>query len=303
MLTVISIMLLGIGLGYLLRGRSLPFLSQLITVLIWILLGLLGIEVGGNKTIMQGVASLGCEGGLIAFLSVVGASLGAWGLWRVSSIKDTKKESHNPRPSLFVPLRGSAIIIAFFAGGAGIGAAGWLSLSALDIDISFGALTALMFCVGISVGHDRTTLASIRQLPPLLMLLPVLTIVGTIVGAASSALLLPHRSLSDCLAIGSGMGYYSLSSIFITQYRGAELGTIALLANIAREIITLVGAPLLARFFGPLAPISSGGATSMDTTLPVITAVSGKEYLVLAVFHGFFSDLSVPFLVTLFCSL
>ena len=39
---------------------------------------------------------------------------------------------------------------------------------------------------------------------------------------------------------GSGFGYYSLSSIFITEYKGAELGTIALLSNISREIITLL---------------------------------------------------------------
>ncbi|WP_290396855.1 LysO family transporter, partial [uncultured Duncaniella sp.] len=55
--------------------------------------------------------------------------------------------------------------------------------------------------------------------------------------------------------------------------------------------------------FGPLAPISSGGATSMDTTLPIITAVSGNKFAVLSVYHGFVVDLSVPLLVSLFCSL
>ena len=114
---------------------------------------------------------------------------------------------------------------------------------------------------------------------------------------------MPWRRLNDLLAIGSGFGYYSLSSIFITEYRGVELGIIALLANIVREIITLVGAPLLCRIFGPLAPISSGGATSMDTTLPIITSVSGKQFSVLSVYHGFIVDFTVPFLVTLFCSL
>ena len=85
--------------------------------------------------------------------------------------------------------------------------------------------------------------------------------------------------------------------------RGAALGTVALLATIMREIITLLCAPLLKRLFGPLAPISAGGATSMDTTLPIITAVDGKDFAVLSVYHGFVVDFSVPFLVTLFCSL
>ena len=101
--------------------------------------------------------------------------------------------------------------------------------------------------------------------------------------------------------MGAGFGYYSLSSIFITEYKGAELGTVALLANIIRELLTLLLAPLLARWFGPLAPISAGGATTMDTTLPVITQASGQRFVVVSIYHGFLVDFSVPFLVTLFC--
>ena len=103
------------------------------------------------------------------------------------------------------------------------------------------------------------------------------------------------------MAVGSGFGYYSLSSIFITEYKGAELGTIALLSNISREIITLLSAPLLVRWFGNLAPIAAGGATTMDTTLPIITQYSGQQFVIVSIFHGFVTDFSVPFLVSLFC--
>ena len=113
----------------------------------------------------------------------------------------------------------------------------------------------------------------------------------------------PYRSAGDCLAVGAGFGYYSLSSIFITEYKGAELGTVALLANITREILTLLLAPLLARWFGPLAPIAAGGATTMDTTLPIIVQASGQRFVIVSIFHGFLVDFSVPFLVTLFCGL
>jgi uncharacterized membrane protein YbjE (DUF340 family) len=116
-------------------------------------------------------------------------------------------------------------------------------------------------------------------------------------------MLLPGRSVVDSMAVGSGLGYYSLSSIFITEFKGAELGTIALLSNISREILALQLAPVFVKYFGKLAPISAGGATTMDTTLPIIMKFSGKEYMVLSVFHGFLTDLSVPFLVTIFCSI
>ncbi len=201
-------------------------------------------------------------------------------------------------------MKGSIIIVCFFVLGTVVGVNGWSPRWLTDGGtLSFCALCALMFFVGLSVGGDTEVLKNIRKVNPRLMLLPLVTIAGTLGGVAAAGLLLPGRGLADCLAVGSGFGYYSLSSIFITEYRGAELGTVALLANIARELITLLCAPLLARFFGPLAPISSGGATTMDTTLPVITRVSGTGYVILSVFHGFVVDFSVPFLVTFFCSL
>ena len=130
---------------------------------------------------------------------------------------------------------------------------------------------------------------------------PLATIFGTLAGSAAVSILLSGRSVWDCLAVGSGFAYYSLSSIFITEFRGAELGTIALAANIIRELITFLLAPLLVVWFGKLAPICSGGATTMDTTLPIIARFSGKEYVVIAIFHGFVVDFTVPFLVRFFC--
>lgn len=198
-------------------------------------------------------------------------------------------------------MKGSLIIIAFFILGCIGGVTGIIDTT--NSGISFYVLCALMFCVGISVGVNPDIIKNFRSLNPRVALLPIATILGTLGATALISLVLSHRSLTDSLAIGSGFGYYSLSSIFITEYRGAELGTIALLANIAREIITLVFAPLMVRWFGPLAPISSGGATTMDTTLPIITRASGEQFVAVSIYHGFIVDFSVPFLVTFFCSI
>lgn len=200
-------------------------------------------------------------------------------------------------------MKGSLIIVGFFVLGIIVGLCHFVPQDFLDSDVSYYALCALMFWVGISIGCDTSVLKSFRKVNPRLMFLPVMTIVGTLAGCAAASLVLGHRQFTDCLAIGSGFGYYSLSSIFITEYRGPELGTIALLANICREILTLLCAPLLARYFGKLAPISVGGATSMDTTLPIITRASGEQFIIVSIFHGFCVDFSVPFLVTFFCSL
>ena len=199
-------------------------------------------------------------------------------------------------------MKGSLIIVGFFVLGIIVGLCDAIPDSFVNSDVSYYALCCLMFCVGISIGCDTSVLKSFKEVNPRLMMLPIMTILGTLAGCAAVSILLGHRQLTDCLAIGSGFGYYSLSSIFITQYRGAELGTIALLANISREILTLLCAPLLAKYFGRLAPISVGGATTMDTTLPIITRYSGESFIIVSIFHGFCVDFSVPFLVTFFCS-
>lgn len=200
-------------------------------------------------------------------------------------------------------MRGSLIIVTFFVIGVVLGR--WVELPAFvtENDLTIYALYALMFLVGISIGSDKKALQALRQQNIRIVLVPLGTILGTLAGCALVSAFLPHRSVTDCLAVGSGFGYYSLSSIFITQYKGAELGTIALMSNIMRELITLLAAPFLVRYFGKLAPISVGGATTMDTTLPVITRYSGKEYVVVSIFHGITVDFSVPFLVTFFCTL
>lgn len=198
-------------------------------------------------------------------------------------------------------MKGSLVIVGFFVVGICLGrfaeVADWLKGGV----VALYALYVLMFLVGISVGSDRKALQALKQQQWKVVFVPLGTITGTLAGVALVSVALPGRSLSDCLAVGSGFGYYSLSSIFITQYKGAELGTIALTANIMREIVTLLCAPLLVRYFGKLAPISSGGATSMDTTLPVITRFAGKEFVVVSIFHGMSVDFCVPFLVTFFC--
>ncbi|MEG1585716.1 MAG: lysine exporter LysO family protein [Bacteroidales bacterium] len=198
-------------------------------------------------------------------------------------------------------MKGSLIIVLFFILGI---LTGYFDLDPTWLtegNWSFYALCALMFCVGIDVGNDQAVLNSFKNINPRLALLPLATITGTLAGTFVISFFLTERTISECLAIGSGFGYYSLSSIFITEYKGAELGTIALLANISREIIALLGAPLFVKWFGNLAPISAGGATTMDTTLPIITRYAGKQFVVLSIFHGVVVDFSVPFLVTLFC--
>lgn len=208
-------------------------------------------------------------------------------------------------------MKGSMIIVGAFIIGCLTGVGGWLPEWLMGGDVTMWVLYALMLQVGIGIGSDSRLKEILRTLSPRLLLLPCATIVGTLVATLGVSFLLSRWSTAEVLAVGSGMGYYSLSSILITSLKeqsigvvaAAELGTIALIANIFREIMTLVLAPLMVRWFSPLGPISAGGATSMDVTLPVITRISGKEWVFVSIVHGIVVDFSVPFLVPFFCSL
>ena len=200
-------------------------------------------------------------------------------------------------------MKGSIIIVSFFVAGVLLGRLVDVPALLTAEEPTLYALYVLMFLVGISIGSDKKALEALKHQNFKIILVPLATIIGTLAGSALISLVLGGKSLTDCLAVGSGFGYYSLSTIFITQYKSAELGTIALVSNILRELIALLAAPLLVRYFGKLAPISVGGATTADTTLPIITKFCGKEFVIISIVHGITVDLSVPFLVTFFCTI
>ena len=199
-------------------------------------------------------------------------------------------------------MNGSLLILFCFCSGVLLARLGFVPDYFLEHDMTLYVLWGLMLLVGVSMGADRRLGEMLRSLRPHVLLLPLATTVGTFAGAALASLFLAYTA-AECMAVGAGFAYYSLSSIFISQYKGPELGTIALISNIARELITLLLTPLLAKYFGPLMPISCGGASTMDTTLPVITRYCGKDWIFVSIVHAMILDFSVPFWVIFFCTL
>ena len=208
-------------------------------------------------------------------------------------------------------MKGSLLVLVFFLIGCLLGIADMLPLDKLQGNLTLYILYALMLQVGISIGCSKNLKSIVSQLRPKFLLIPQATIHGTLLFSALASLLLARWSVFDCMAVGSGFAYYSLSSILITQFKEAslglqlatELGTIALLSNIFREMMALLGTPLLCKYFGKLAPISAAGVNSMDVVLPMITRYSGSDMLPVAILHGLLIDMSVPFFVSFFCQL
>jgi len=194
-------------------------------------------------------------------------------------------------------MKSSLTIILFFLAGIILGQTGILPSDISFDKLSIIVLYVLMIFIGLSFGSDPRLPEILRSVSLKIMLVPISTIIGTFLGILIYNWLIPGVGMKDSLAIGAGFGYYSLSGVLITQFSGESMGTLALLANIIREIISLLFAPLFSRYFGKVAPVSAAGATSMDTTLPVILKASGKDYLIISLVHGVALTIMVPFII------
>ena len=100
-------------------------------------------------------------------------------------------------------MKGSLIIVGFFALGCLFGIFQWIPFDIAETDISFYALCALMFSVGLSVGNNPQTLNNFRSLNPRLAFLPIMTILGTLAASALTSLILPERSAAETRSIAA----------------------------------------------------------------------------------------------------
>lgn len=207
-------------------------------------------------------------------------------------------------------MKGSLIVIAFFIAGIVTGyydIMPWLTgLSGYSIYV----LYLLIAIIGFEFGY-KNLIPTIKKLDLMSFLLPLFTMGGTLLFTTAAWLLLHSYPLHDYLAIGGAAGYYSLSSVLIMEYKkasaglgiAAELGTIALLSNMIREIISLTCAPFIRKYFGWYAPIASAGVASIDVVLPVIVRNCGQHAVPVAIIQGVILEILVPVTIILFCSI
>jgi uncharacterized membrane protein YbjE (DUF340 family) len=75
-------MIMGIILGYSFKNYTISFINQLINVLIWTLLFILGLEVGSNSDIIKNLKFVGIDAFVISVGAILGSVLMAWILWK-----------------------------------------------------------------------------------------------------------------------------------------------------------------------------------------------------------------------------
>jgi uncharacterized membrane protein YbjE (DUF340 family) len=157
-------------------------------------------------------------------------------------------------------------------------------------------LCFLLFLIGYGIGKDKEMIKMLFRRNLYIILIPIGTIVGSLIGGAFASLLLP-LSLREATAVAAACGWYSYSAVYLAEVHSADLGAVAFLANVGREVLALFAIPLIIKIFGKYSAISVAGGTSMDVTLPVIDRYAGSEMAILAFMHGVVVSIVVPFLV------
>lgn len=184
-----------------------------------------------------------------------------------------------------------------------IGKIGILGFWASNLDlVSTVALNILLFTVGLDLGRNKDVWAKIRGLGWKVVLLPLGIALGSLLGAALISIVIKFP-LNYGVAVGAGFGWYSLSGVMLKELVNVEIGTIAFLSNVFRELMAIVFIPFIALHLGGIAAVAPGGATSMDTTLPLISKVAGADIALMAFISGAILTGLVPILVPLLVNL
>ena len=175
---------------------------------------------------------------------------------------------------------------------------GYFTKSYINFDISlliqFG-LYLLLFFIGIDIGKNDNILNDLKKLNKKVLFLPFITIISSLAGGAVASILL-SLSMGESVAISAGMGWYSFSAIELSKV-SVELGGIAFLSNIFRELLAIFLIPVIAKKIGSFESVSVAGATAMDSVLPIINRSNPAEISIISFYSGLVISIIVPILI------
>jgi len=158
------------------------------------------------------------------------------------------------------------------------------------------SLIALLFLMGLLFAADKQSMGQIRKAKLKILLFPLAVALGSLSGGFIGGLILRIDMLA-AMGVCAGYGWYTLAGPLVGQLFGLEWGALAFIVNFLRELFTTVATAIVVKV-DKYAPIAMGGATTMDTTLPIIMHYCGQDTLIIAFSSGFTLTMAAPFTIT-----
>ena len=160
-------------------------------------------------------------------------------------------------------------------------------------------LLVFMFLIGLDLAYSPLDRSWLNWK---ILLVPIGCILGSIIGILIYALIFNHLAIKDLIMLSQGYGFYSMSGIVITELKNAELGSIALMNDLFREIFAILLMYCLGWRY-PRAAISAAGATAMDVTLPMVKQACGNDFIPHAMVSGFILSVLAPIMVSVLAAI
>lgn len=299
---ILSFFILGILIGYfrIISEKLYKITSILTTGGLILLLSSMGARISTNKTILRNIERIGLQALSIASGCVLGSILLVKLLTYFIPFESTEETQLNrgtEETNLLTFLIAGSIVFGALLGRYMIPTS---FLPYLSILTSY-ALAILLFGIGVNLGWKKSIITK-SSFGLKIGLIPLCVAIGSIIGGCITGYLL-KLPLNQSMAISAGFGWYSLSAVILTEIHSVELGLLAFLSNVLRELIAILICPIIAKYLGKTASIAPGGATTMDVTLPVIQKSTGDEFVIPAFINGAILSGAVPFLVPFLISL
>lgn len=299
MLESLLIILVPMLIGYAFKIKNIKILQQfgkITMLLLYMILFIMGVSLGQLDNLAQQLPQIAVYA-LIFIVFIQGLTfLGLFIYDKLSPLplaKTTEKMPSRWRIMLDSLKLCLVVIVGFFIG---LWGKGWVSL---PFGSSTYVLVVLIFCVGIQLRNNGISIRSVffNQRGMITGAIFVLTsLLGGIIGA--QVLNVP---IVQGLAVSSGLGWYSLSSVTLNNAWGPIWGSIAFFNDLSRELMSLFIVPLFMQHYRSTA-IGYTGATAIDCTLPIIQKAGGVEVLPLAFSFGFITNIAPPILLVFFTS-
>jgi uncharacterized membrane protein YbjE (DUF340 family) len=286
-----------------LPSSLLSWLSRLSTLGLSLLLFTMGAQIGASPLVLDSLQTLGLQAAALAIGTVMGSLLAVWLLTATGALAPSSRRASAQTLPEFAPSSGgrwsmTALILISVSLGITAGALGLLPhayVSSLG-PIAELALGVILLGIGAEIGRNRQAWRALWRLGPRVFLVPAGIAIGSISGAAFVGIFLDLPA-NESMAVGAGFGWYSLSGVLLAQIHSVSIGALAFLSNVLRELIAVVLMPILAQRLAPAVALAPGGATTMDTTLPIIARCMGPEAALIAFASGATLTALVPILV------
>lgn len=299
MLESLLIILVPMLIGYAFKIKNIKILQQfgkITMLLLYMILFIMGVSLGQLDNLAQQLPQIGVYA--LTFIVFI-QGLTFLGLFIYDKLspqplaKTTEKMPSRWRIVLDSLKLCLVVIVGFFIG---LWGKGWVNL---PFGSSTYVLVVLIFCVGIQLRNNGISIRSVffNQRGMITGAIFVLTsLLGGIIGAQ-----VLNVSIVQGLAVSSGLGWYSLSSVTLNNAWGPIWGSIAFFNDLSRELMSLFIVPLFMQHYRSTA-IGYTGATAIDCTLPIIQKAGGVEVLPLAFSFGFITNIAPPILLVFFTS-